>query len=58
MKASNLTDSLGEKIVIQPASKDGYLRGGDVKMFEVLFQHLLDVYFLSLIHISEPTRPY
>ena len=45
MKASNLADSLGEKIVIQPASKDGYLRGGDVKMFEVLFQHLLDVYF-------------
>ncbi len=34
-----------EKIVIQPASPDGVLRSGDVKMFEVLFQHILDVYF-------------
>lgn len=34
-----------DKIIIRVASQDGRLRGGDVKMFEVLFQHLLDVYF-------------
>lgn len=45
MKVSNLTDIADEKIVIQIASQDGLLRGCDVKMFEVLFQHLLDVYF-------------
>ena len=45
MTVSNLADILSEKIVIRPASQDGQLRGCDVKMFEVLFQHLLDVYF-------------
>jgi len=34
-----------DKIIIQPNAQDGQLRGGDVRMFEILFQHLLDVYF-------------
>lgn len=42
---SNLANIADEKIVILAASQDGKLRGGDVKMFQVLFQHLLDVYF-------------
>jgi len=42
---TNLFYSAEEKIVIQPASQDGKLRGSDVRMFEILFQHLLDVYF-------------
>jgi len=32
-------------IVIQPAARDGQLRRGDVKMFQILFQHVLDMYF-------------
>ena len=42
---SNLADVDGENIVILPASQHGQLTGVDVKMFEVFFQHLLDVYF-------------
>jgi len=34
-----------EKVVVRAASSDGRLRGEDVKMFEVLFQHILDMYF-------------
>ena len=34
-----------EIIVIQPAAADGQLRRSDVKMFQVLFQHVLDMYF-------------
>ena len=45
MSLPNLVESDAEKIVIQPASSDGQLRSSDVKMFEVLFQHLLDVHF-------------
>ena len=34
-------------------------RGGDGKAFGTLYDHWIDqVYDLSLIHISEPTRPY
>jgi len=33
------------KIILEPAAKDGLLRREDVSMFEVIFQHLLDVYF-------------
>ena len=42
---TSLSNIVGEKIVIVPAAPDGRLRRSDVKMFEVLFQHLLDVYF-------------
>jgi len=45
MKMSNSSDTLAKKIIIQPASRNGQLQGHDVKMFEVLFQHLLDVFF-------------
>lgn len=34
-----------DKIVIQPAYPDGKLTGDDVRMFEILFQHVLDMYF-------------
>jgi len=34
-----------ERIIIHPAAPDGVLRSDDVKMFETLFQHILDVYF-------------
>ncbi len=30
---------------MEPAAQDGMLRRADVSMFEVIFQHLLDVYF-------------
>jgi len=36
---------LGDKIVLQPQSKDGCLRRCDVKMFEVLFENILDTFF-------------
>ena len=42
---TDLAFTADDKIVILPASQDGQLRGLDVKMFSVLFQHLLDVYF-------------
>jgi len=42
---TSLSDIASEKIVIAPASPDGQLRGDDVKMFEILFQHFLDVFF-------------
>jgi len=45
MNASNIDDIADNKIVIQTASPDGQLCSNDVKMFEVLFQHFLDVYF-------------
>lgn len=45
MNMPKLMDLDAERIVIQPASDDGQLRSSDVKMFEVLFQHLLDVIF-------------
>jgi PAS domain S-box-containing protein len=45
MSLPNLTDPATNKIVIRPASQDGQLKTSDVQMFEVLFQHLLDVYF-------------
>jgi len=34
-----------ENIVISATGPDGQLRSEDVRMFEILFQHLLDVYF-------------
>lgn len=40
-----LAQTADEKIVIFPTSQDGQLRGKDVIMFQVLFEHLLDVYF-------------
>ena len=45
MKTSDSSDRFDKKIVIQPASSNEKLQGDDVKMFEVLFQHLLDVFF-------------
>ena len=45
MKISNSLDTFDKKITIQPSSRNGRLQGDDVRMFEVLFQHLLDVYF-------------
>lgn len=42
---SNLSRMSEEKVVVRAASSDGRLRGEDVKMFEVLFQHVLDMYF-------------
>jgi len=45
MFITNQPDVTGEKVVIQPESQDGQLQSNDVKMFEVLFQHLLDIYF-------------
>ena len=33
-------------------------RGYDLKKFEVVLEKLLRQEILSLIHISEPTRPY
>lgn len=41
----NLTGNAEEKIIISPTSHSGELSSNDVKMFEVLFQHLPDVYF-------------
>ena len=45
MKISNSSETLYKKITIQPNSHNGQLQGDDVRMFEVLFQHLLDVFF-------------
>ena len=45
MKISNSSETLYKKITIQPNSRNGQLQGDDVRMFEVLFQHLLDVFF-------------
>jgi len=42
-----LTEGVDEKIVILSVGQDGQLRGSDVKMFELLFQHLPDVYFYA-----------
>ena len=42
---SKLDFTSHERIVIQPGSKDGKLISEDVRMFEILFQHILDVYF-------------
>ena len=42
---TSLTNIAPENIVILPTSKDGQLCRDDVKMVEILFQHLLDVYF-------------
>ena len=33
------------KVILEPAASDGLLCRDDVLMFEVIFQHLLDVYF-------------
>ena len=44
-KMTNLAFNTLENIVVVPASHDGQLRGDDVRMFEVLFQHILDIYF-------------
>ena len=41
----NLASQTEDKIIIRPSSHSGELCGNDVKMFEVLFQHLPDVYF-------------
>lgn len=43
----NFAEEPDQGIVIQTASQDGQLRGCDVKMFEVLFQHLLDICFFA-----------
>ncbi len=42
---SNFLNPDADKIVVNPSGPDGQLLGVDVKMFEVLFQPLLDVYF-------------
>ena len=42
---SKLDFTSHERIMIQPGSKDGKLISEDVRMFEILFQHILDVYF-------------